>query len=348
MAIPVVLLEGVRQKVNTPTADLTNRTQPNPSVQVVKPQPVQTANLPQPPTCIYERQRVMDIQNKATDTQQRAANPVSGFPGLYGIGIESRLKLGQTFTLLETLNQFLRKAWETTRMQKVLDFLTFVGVMHNVSMLSRDIGETFFYVLGQGLDIIGIDDEEGNQLDIGEIVGTTVKNYVRSVFGDAFVDGAIDSYRKANRIVQSASMIIWTVRSISDSTQDLLEWVAENTGKIGNALLRFGVVGERAYKPMSERAQAQHRMRTRFSKLTDAAERTEDIVSSASVATSNVLEIQEESGELLENWQGFKSSVIEAVPDPWLANQPVESQIATESAASASPNLTASDAERTN
>lgn len=347
VAIPVVLLDGLRQKVNTPTGSLINRTQPNPNLQVVKPPPAPTVNIPQPSTCAYERQRVMDIQNKATDVQAQASNPTSGFLGLYGIGIESRLKLGQTFDLLGNVNQFMRKAWETTRIQKVLDLLTFVGVMHNVSMLSRDVGETFFYVLGQALDIVGIDKEDGSQLDIGQIVGTSVNNYVRSVLGDAFVDGVRASYQKANRIVQSASMVIWTIRSISDSTQDLLEWVAENTGKIGNALLRFGVVGERAYKPMSERAQAQHRMRNRFSKLNDTLENADDVFSSASVATSNILEIQDETGELLQNWQGFKTSVVDAVPDPWLANQPVETQIAAEATASVSPEINRADAEKT-
>ncbi|MBE9157697.1 hypothetical protein IQ265_12795 [Nodosilinea sp. LEGE 06152] len=278
-------------------------------------------------------QRLVRIEGNQTGPQ--------GFAGLYAFLVEMRTKLG-------AIGDFAEKAWKATQMQKVLDVLTFIGVMHNVSMLSRDIGETFFYLIGQGLNIVGIDDEEGNQLDIGSIVGTSVNNYVRRFFGDAFVDGAIDSYRKANRIVQSTSMVIWSIRSISDATQDLLEWVAENTGKIGNALLRFGVVGERAYKPMSERAQAQHRMRRRFDKLTGTMERADDIVSSATMATSNVLEIQQETGEAFENFGHLRESVVDFIPDPWLANEPVETQLATEAAASAAPAITAANAERPN
>lgn len=250
-------------------------------------------------------------------------------------------------TFLTTMQEFAKKAWKTTRMQKVLDLLTFVGVMHNVSMLSRDIGETMGYVVSQGLSIVGIKDEEDNPLDVNQIVGTTANNFVRSVLGDAFVDGAVDTYRKANRIVQSASMVIWTIRSIQDTSLDLLEWVGENTGKIGNALKRFGVVGERSYPWMAERAQAQARTRARFAKLIDGLERTEDVVSSYSVATSNVLELSEEIQELGENWQRFRDS-LKAEPDPWFDNPPVQTEVATATAVSASPNITAADADRSN
>lgn len=348
VAIPVVLLAGLRQRVNTPSGNLLTPTQPNPNVVVVTPPPTPTVPIPKPPTCAYERQRMIDIQKKATDVQQKASNPVSGFPGLYALQIEARTKLGQMSDLLGNVNQFMRKAWETTRMQKVLDVLTFVGVMHNVSMLSRDIGETFFYLIAQGLDIVGIENEEGGPLDIGEIVGSSVNNFLISVFGEAFVEGARDSYRKANRIVQSASMVIWTIRSIQDSSLDLMEWLAESTGKIGNALKRFGVVGERAYPWMSERAQAQHRMRNRFDKVTGTLERAEDVVSSATVATSGVLEIQQETGELFDNFGAFRTSVLDAVPDPWLDNNPVNDQAENEAAASSSPPISAANAERVN
>lgn len=276
------------------------------------------------------RQRLIRVEGNQTGPQ--------GFAGIYAFLVEMRAKLG-------AVSDFAEKAWETTRIQKVLDVLTFIGVMHNVSMLSRDVSETFFYLVGQALDIVGIDDEEGNALNIGQIVGGSVYSFLTGVFGEAFVEGAIDSYRKANRIVQSASMVIWTIRSLQDTGLDLMEWIGENTGKIGNALKRFGVVGERSYPWMAESAQARDRNRARFDKVTGALENVEDRLSSYSVATSNVLEIQQETQELGENWGRFRESLND-IPDPWFSNQPVETEVATAAAASASPQITAADAER--
>jgi hypothetical protein len=267
-------------------------------------------------------------------------NGPTGFAGTYAFLTEMRMKLG-------AIGDFAETAWRATKMQKVLDVLTFIGVMHNVSMLSREVSETLFFLVSQALDVVGIDDEEGNALNVGSIVGGSVNNFLRSVFGDAFVDGAVDSYRKANRVVQTASAVIWTVRSIQDSSLDLMEWVGENTGKIGNALKRFGVVGDRSYPWMAESAQARARGRARFDKITGALENTEDRLSSYTVATSNILEVQQETQELGQNWQSFKTSLND-IPDPWGDNAPVQNQVAAEVAASPSPDIAAADTQRTN
>jgi hypothetical protein len=347
VALPIALLAGTSQPLKTPTVNLNNPTAPNPAINVVSPPIVPTPpTTGQPTVCLYEQQRVMDIQTKATDTQQRASNPVSGFPGLYGIGIESRVKLGQTFDLLGNVNQFMRKAWEMTRMQKILDVLTFVGVMHNVSMLSRDVGETFLEVVGQGLQAIGIRDEENQVIDVNEVVGQNVEGLLKNILGVERYNGINEAWNKANRIISSASAIIWTVRSIADASQDLMEWIGENTGRIGNALKRWRVVGEDAYPDMSESAKAQHRMRSRFNKFTGAAENAEDRISVFGQATSNVIEIQEETNELAQNFGQFRESVVNGIPDPWADNAPVKEANDQAKADSLAPNIEVSDSQK--
>lgn len=333
-----------------PRTPVTNLTPPllRPTPDVVKvPVPVPQAR-PEPPNklCLYERQRVADIQTKATETRERAANPVSGFPGLYGLQIESRAKLGQTFSLLQTVDNFMRTAWRATRMDKVLNLLTFIGVMHNVAMLSRDVGETFFQLISQALQAVGVRDEEDNVIDVGEVVGNTVENFLKAILSEPVYNGIGEAWNKANRIISSASAIIWTVRSIADSSLDLMEWISENTGKIGNALKRWGVVGERAYPDMSESARAQNRFRSRFSRVTNTLERAEDYVSTGLQATSTVIEIQEETQELGENWQRFRESVEEGIPDPWADNAPIAAQYAADKAVSDGPDVPPSEAQK--
>ncbi|MGB3201114.1 MAG: hypothetical protein WBA99_09435 [Nodosilinea sp.] len=346
VAIPVVILDGLRQKVNTPTASLTNRTQPNPLLQRVTPPPPPVVNLPQPPTCIYERQRVMDIQNKATDVQQQASNPTSGFFGLYGIGIESRVKLGQTFDLLGNVNTFMRKAWETTRIQKVLNAMTLITVLHNASMISRDVGETLGYAISQGLDVLGIEDEEGNALDVNGWFGTQANNFFENLFGAERWHGLNETWNKANRIISSATMVVWTLRSIHDGTQEVLEWTAENTGKIGNALRKWGVVGEKAYGPMAERVRAQDLIRRKYSRALDGLETIEETVSSYAMVTSEIKEIQDEIGELGEQRENFNNAVRDLVPGAYPDNSdiPLTNEEAKANA-TAGPAVTAADME---
>jgi hypothetical protein len=349
LAIPALAVSALLKKPTITTGKIGNPTTPGqftaapPATPVTgKPTPPDSGCRCNGPIMAGQSAQTADLAGIKSQLARIETNQTGpqGFAGIYAFLVEMREKLG-------AVGDFAETAWRSTKMQKVLDLLTFVGVMHNVSMLSRDIGETFFYVVGQGLDIVGIDDEEGNQLDVQQIVSTTVYGYLTGIFGEAFVEGARANYLKANRIVQSASMVIWTVRSIQDAGLDLMEWIGENTGKIGNALKRFGVVGDGAYNWMGESAQARAKGRSRWSKLNDTMENVEDRISSYSIATSNVLEIQQETAELGENWTAFKAS-LDDIPDPWGDNTPVQAAVATEIAASVSPNITAADADNGN
>lgn len=280
-----------------------------------------------------------DILARLTRIEANQKNPVFGF---------AALQTGQAGILgfLTTMNNFIKLAWEKTRVQKVLDVLTFIGVMHNVALLSRDVGETFGWVAGQALNAVGIEDEEGNTIDVYGWFTGSLQSLLVTMFGQELYDDARDTWLKASSIVRSASMIIWTMRGIMDATQDLMEWIAENTGRIGNALKRFGVVGERAYPWMSERAQARNRIRSRFDKVTGTLENAEDKASSFAMATGNVLEIQDETAELGNQFVDFRSTVLDSIPDPWADNTPVQTDFAEENAASQSPDIEGSDTTR--
>ncbi|WP_190486221.1 hypothetical protein [Pseudanabaena sp. FACHB-2040] len=251
-------------------------------------------------------------------------------------------------TFVGTMQTFAETAWKATKMDKVINLLTLVSVLHNASMLSRDIAETLGYAIDNALQAAGvpIKDEQGNQISVTEAVGGSVQNFVKGILGEDVYNGLRAAYLKANRIVQTASMVIWTIRSIQDSALDLTEWIAENTGKIGNALKRFGVVGERAYPWMSENPQARNRFRSRFDKLTGNLERAEDFASSFATGTSNVLELTQEVGELGENWQAFQKSVIDFKEEPWPDNKPIQEEAALAAAGAQSPPISPADTER--
>jgi hypothetical protein len=345
--LPVPVPTGTAQPVNTPSwPNLMERQQPNPNVRFVQQPVTQTPTEGPKGSCFYEFQRVARIEQQATEANTQAKNPTSGFTGLYGIGIESRVKIGESFTLLQQVNQFMRKAWEMTRMQKVLDVLTFIGVMHNVGMLSRDVGETFFQLIGQGVQAAGIRDEEGGVIDVPQVVGDATESFLRRVLGSDVYDGIGTAWNKASRIISTASAVIWTVRSIADSSLDLQEWIGENTGRIGNALKRWGLVGERAYPDMSESARAQGRWRRKFQRFTNEAEAAEDWASNMTIATSTVIEVQEETEELRENWIRFQESVVNGIPDPWIDNTAVQAQREADKAVSDGPDIPPSEAQK--
>lgn len=251
-------------------------------------------------------------------------------------------------TFVGKMQTFAEGAWKATHMDKVINLLTLISVLHNASMLSRDVAETLGYAIDNALQATGvkIKNEEGEQISVTEVVGKSVANFIKGIIGEDVYNNTREAYLKLNRIVSTASMTIWTIRNIGDSTQDLLEWTAQNTGKIGNALKRFGVVGERAYPWMSENAQARNRFRARFDKVTDQLENAENFASSFATGTSNILEITQETQELGQNFKDFKQSVTTFADDPWPDNQPVQENAAASAAEAQSPPIDAADTER--
>ncbi|MBE9065131.1 hypothetical protein IQ260_00495 [Leptolyngbya cf. ectocarpi LEGE 11479] len=269
-------------------------------------------------------------------------------------------QLGAIATKLQTMQAFAEKAWRNTHADKLINLLTLTTVIHNGAMISRDIGETLGYVVSNGLAVVGVKDEEGNALDINGLVGSSVSNFIKSVVGEDVYNDTRTAWQKANRVLQAGSNIIWTIRNINDATQDVLEWTAENTGKIGNALIKYGVVGDRAYPFMSERVKAQDFYRRKFSRVFDGLESAENTASSLAVVTSNVREIQEEVNELGEARTRFTDAVSDFGPEdiPGLPpenqlsssspeNQPIATAEAAAEAASQSPDVAIStDANR--
>lgn len=265
------------------------------------------------------------------------------------------LKTQQTLTKLD---EFSRKAWQFTRMDKVVSALTLVVTLHNASMLTRELGETLGELTSQVLNVIGIRDEEGNALDVNGLIGNTFENLIISILGAEVYAGVKLQWLRMNRILQAGSQVIWTVRSIMDSTAEVEEWIAENLGKIGNALKKYGVVGRSAYPYMAEKVRAQEKWRNRIGRVTDGLESLEDTASSLYAVTSTVRDAQEEIGELGNNAGQFRGMVTgeidPATGQPYIpqqSQQPVDNAevaaaAAAAAAASQSPEISTADMNR--
>ncbi|MEL6605354.1 MAG: hypothetical protein AAFP20_19245 [Cyanobacteria bacterium J06614_10] len=251
---------------------------------------------------------------------------------------------------LQQMQGFAETAWEATRLNKLINLLTLISVIHNAGMLSRDLGETIGDLTSNMLATVGIKDEKGSPLDINQLVGTSVENFVKSVVGEQVYENTSQAWLKSSRIVSAASQIAYTVRSINDTSKDVLEWTAENTGKIGNALKRWGVVGERAYPWMSERVKAQDTYRRKFERFTQGLESLEDTASSLSQVTGNVREIGEEFNELQEQRQAFRDLVSTTPPADTPTAAPESAPVATEATdaatASQSADVAITDAQK--
>jgi uncharacterized protein YoxC len=229
------------------------------------------------------------------------------------------------------------------RLPQLLNLLTLITVLHNAAMLSQNLLQTLGDVISTGLAVVGLKDEDDNPIDINSILGKSANDFIVGILGEEVWNNLVTKWKAASRVYQSASNIVWTVRSITDTTREVLEWTAENTGKIGNALKKYRVVGENAYNWMPERVTAQSAARRRLDRMIDGIEALDDAGSSLSSVTSDVLSITEEVNQLREQKTAFDNSVRDAETKLRPDNNPVKNAANAADAASQSPTIDRTD-----
>lgn len=241
---------------------------------------------------------------------------------------------------LQQMDNFAKKAWETTGLQKAVNVLTLLSALHNAYYLSQDVALTFGEFVSLGLDVVGIEKEDGSPIDVNQAVGNAISGMLNNALGEQLVTDISNTLTRANRIYQSGANIMWTLRNIQDTTADAIEMSANNTGKIGNALKRSGVVDALSYQWMSENVQVRDQYRAKVNRWYEGIEGVEDRFSTLYGVTSNVREIQEEFDYLGDARADFAQNIADAVPKDIPDNVPIQDEFDSGKAASESPDLT--------
>ena len=177
------------------------------------------------------------------------------------------------------------KMAEWLHLDRVLNVLTFTTTLHNAYMLSNGLTQTLFSMFSNVLAAVGIKDKDGSPLNVSHVIGSTIETFAKALLGVQAVDGMKAEWKKYNRIYQAAANILWSVQSIGNSTLSALEVVGSYVGKIGNAVRKWRVVGEKAYSWMNPQPNFQNRFFTTL-------ETTQNVVSQVDQVASEVLNIE--------------------------------------------------------
>ena len=232
---------------------------------------------------------------------------------------------------------FLQTAFRATRLDKIINALTMITVLHNAAMLSRNLASTLGEVTSQALAVIGLKDENDSPLDINREIGRQVNGLFESVLGAETWTGLKTAWNKANTIISTTTQIMSTVRSLWDSSREVLEWTAENTGKIGNALKKFRVVGENAYRWMPEAVTHQNAWALKIERFRNKTESLDDAASSLQGVLGEVQTIQEEFKELKEQKEKFDKNIADLTPKDRPDNKPVSDNVSASKTVSKAP-----------
>ena len=241
------------------------------------------------------------------------------------------------------------------RIKSVLDRLQIIRLMnligavasiHNAAMLSTNMAQSFGDFLSmvstrvnQWVGVFG----PNESININELVGQEFNEFMESLVGEDTWKGTKESWKKTNRILSATSAVVYNIRNIADSARSLAEMTANNVGRIGNALKKWGVVGENEYPWMSTNVKSGTGFQAKMEKVVAGIEQADDTVSSFSSVAGEVISIDDEINESKENVKNFLASLTDNPDKPNPENKPIKDAATASKTASQGKDVDDSD-----
>lgn len=196
------------------------------------------------------------------------------------------------------------KLWNNSLVDKAMQYITMITVIHNAVMLSRGIGDTLGSALDSGLQAFGlqIKDKDGNQLGVTQIIGKSFQNLIKSVIGAENYTALNATWTQANRVYQAGINLLGNVQAIVDSSTAVAELCSNRVGTLMNALRSAGMVREDAYRGQSQNV-------TKFNAFQNKLEALEQGVSNTASIAGSVVSVQQSVNELKTNRAAFDNAV---------------------------------------
>jgi predicted nucleic acid-binding Zn-ribbon protein len=257
---------------------------------------------------------VGNINNNTNNSVGNAANTILG--GV-NAGANAQLLAGQA-TILERLGAQLPggisgtfgRLWNTLQIGRIISILTLITTFHNAAMLSNNVLQTLF----GGIDNLGQaagfkwKNHEGNEVGFGGIISDWTGEFFKGIFGETTLHNASVAWNAANRTYQSVTNTLWDIQSMFDSARNITQMIADNTGKIGNALKRGGALFENAFPNMSEHTTAATATQAKWDAIVQGAQPIENAVSAFATVTGEIVQIGDNFNQLKDQKKEFEES----------------------------------------
>ncbi|MEH2193410.1 MAG: hypothetical protein V7K98_12335 [Nostoc sp.] len=178
------------------------------------------------------------IAAQHTTTRASAASAIGGLKTFVGTG----------FTALTALTTAIGSS---VVFSAALNVMTFAATIHNALMLSNNLGQTLISIIDQVTGFLLPKGIDGTPISLSTVLGKAAHEIIADTIGEANYRELSEDFQKANRIYQAASNVFNQITNLGGIITAGLEVVAGNVAQIGNALKKWGAVGEKAYNFMN-------------------------------------------------------------------------------------------------
>jgi|GEM_PF-5329478 len=212
------------------------------------------------------------------------------------------------FGLAKIFN-FVETAWKTTGADKAIGALTLFTSLHNAAMLGQNAAVSLGDTVSAGANFFNIKGFDGEPLDVNAGISKNVKALLISIFGEANLNAASETWKKLNRIHQATASVVNSIQGTKNALLEADEITGGNVAKLANTFLLEGQIQDDAFELMNERPDYQ----TQFAGILGKINAIDEISDRVSSIVSSGLEIKENVNELKTNSEDLKKATDEFV-----------------------------------
>jgi hypothetical protein len=198
--------------------------------------------------------------------------------------------------LTNLVNSSFSKTWKFLKLDRVLNILTFAASLHNAAMLSRSLADTLLDVTSSVLSAFGLRDANGSPFDLQEFFGSQIEDFIIRIVGQEAYEGNKAKWNAANRIISSATNLLWSMQSMIYNAIEGIEIVGGWVAKMANGMKFDGLVSDNMFGWFNPNPNFKSPVFKAMEKLNDLDEAASQIY----MISTNVVDFQETAEQLGE------------------------------------------------
>ncbi len=196
------------------------------------------------------------------------------------------------------ISGFLGKFSEWFHLDRLLNVMTFIVTVQNAYFLCDSLKVVTLQMVADGLSVIGIKDKDGDPVQLNKIIDKQIDDLLKSILGTESLEGMKKEWKALNRIYQAGANIIYSVQNIGWSILSSLEIIGSWNAKIGNALKKYGVIGQRAMEWFNPNPNFHNKFFTNINNALNIVNNIDFVAQSILNGRQAVDEITKQSAEL--------------------------------------------------
>jgi hypothetical protein len=207
--------------------------------------------------------------------------------------------------LTNLVNSSFSKTWKFLKLDRVLNILTFAASLHNAAMLSRSLADTLLDVTSSVLSAFGLRDANGSPFDLQEFFGSQIEDFIIRIVGQEAYEGNKAKWNAANRIISSATNLLWSMQSMIYNAIEGIEIVGGWVAKMANGMKFDGLVSDNMFGWFNPNPNFKSPVFKAMERLNDL----DDAASQIYMISTNVVDFQETALQLGEQKAALQKSL---------------------------------------